>query len=130
MCEHCTRRDFLGNGVLTALAMSGSWNYTWASQAAAPQPPSKVRVCVLFAGSPGPADRGWNADQGHFEKMQKVLSEVENKLGNVELVVGQSQNAEQTAALLDKAGEGVPVLAINLHCFALTRLVNPVLGCV
>ena len=127
MCEHCTRRDFLGNGVLTALAMSGSWNYTWASQAAAPQPPSKVRVCVLFAGSPGPADRGWNADQGHFEKMQKVLSEVENKLGNVELVVGQSQNAEQTAALLDKAGEGVPVLAINLNIFALIRLIQPVL---
>ncbi|MGQ9505457.1 MAG: hypothetical protein ACUVQG_11430 [Thermogutta sp.] len=127
MCEHCTRREFLGNGVLTALAMSGTWNYTWASQAGAAQPPGKVRVGVLFAGAPGPADRGWNVDQGHFETIQKTLSAVENKLGNVELVVGQSHNREQTAAFLDSVGEGAPILAINLNIFALGGLVQPIL---
>lgn len=127
MCEHCNRREFLGSSVLTALASTGAWNYTWASQAPAAQPQGKARICVLFAGNPGPADRGWNADPMQTEKARQVLAECEAKLGNVELIVGQSNSNEQTAELLDKAGEGVPVLAINLNCFALTRLVNPVL---
>ncbi len=127
MCEHCNRREFLGSGVLTALASTGAWSYTWASQAPAAEPPGKVRICVLFAGNPGPADRGWNADAEQMEKARQVLSECETRLGNIELVVGQSTSNEQTAALLEQAGQGVPVLAINLNCFALTHLVQPVL---
>lgn len=126
MCEHCTRREFLGSGVLAAMAASATWNYTWASQAPEAPPQNKARICVLWSGAAGPADRGWNTDPPHLEQMQAKLAEVEKKLGNVELVQGQSQNAQQTAAVLEKAGEGVPVLAINLNCFALTNLVQPV----
>ena len=59
--------------------------------------------------------------------MKARLAEAEKTLGNIELVIGQSNNAEQTAAVLKEAGPGTPVLAINLNCFALTRLVQPVL---
>jgi len=92
-----------------------------------PRPPKKVRICVLFSGSPGPDDRGWNTDPQHLEAMKARLAEAEKTLGNIELVCGQSSDAEQTAALLQQAGPGTPVLAVNLHCFALTRLVQPVL---
>ncbi|MCZ7635268.1 MAG: hypothetical protein M5U12_03955 [Verrucomicrobia bacterium] len=59
--------------------------------------------------------------------MQARLAKAEKDLGNIELLIGQSVNAEQTAALLDKAGPGTPVLAINLEIFALTRVVQPIL---
>ncbi|WP_347246211.1 hypothetical protein [Thermogutta sp.] len=127
MCEHCTRREFLGTGVLSALAASASWSYTWASEATPVQRPEKVKIGVLWSGSPGPADRGWNTDPPHVEQMQTVLKEVEQKLGNVELVYGKSENAEQTKSFLAAIGEGTPILAINLSCFALTRLVGPIL---
>ncbi|MGB9688277.1 hypothetical protein [Thermogutta sp.] len=127
MCEHCTRREFLGTGVLSALAASASWSYTWASEATPVQRPEKVKIGVLWSGSPGPADRGWNTDPPHVEQMQTALKEVEQKLGNVELVYGKSENAEQTKSFLAAIGEGTPILAINLSCFALTRLVGPIL---
>ena len=127
MCEHCTRREFLGSSVLSALAASASWSYTWASEAAPAQRPEKVRIGVLWSGAPGPVDRGWNTDPPHAEQMQKVLKEVEQKLGNVELIHGKSENAEQTKNFLGTIGEGTPILAINLSCFALTRLVGPIL---
>jgi hypothetical protein len=48
-------------------------------------------------------------------------------LGNVELIIGQSSNTEQTEALLKKAGPEAPVLTINVQNFALTRVVKPIL---
>ncbi|MHC4346813.1 MAG: hypothetical protein ACYSUP_19265 [Planctomycetota bacterium] len=59
--------------------------------------------------------------------MKTRLARAEKELGNVELVMGQSSNAEQTAALLAKAGPAAPVLAINLRNFALTRVGKPIL---
>ena len=59
--------------------------------------------------------------------MKARLTEAENKLGNVELVVGQSRSPQETAALLEKAGPEAPVLAINVQNFAMKRVVAPVL---
>jgi len=128
MCEQCTRREFLGAGVAAgSLLLAGAaWKHAWAADAP-PQPRTKARICVLFAGQPGPADRGWNADATQLETMKARLARAENELGNVELVIGQAHNAQQTAALLEKAGAGTPVLAVNLHCFALTHMVQPIL---
>jgi L-fucose isomerase-like protein len=62
-----------------------------------------------------------------MEAAKARLTRAEKELGNVELIVGQAQSAEQTAELLKKAGPGTPVLAVNLQCFALTRVVGPIL---
>jgi len=105
---------------------SATWTHAWTSDTP-PKPPKKSRICVMFAGNPGPEDRGWNADPKQLEAMKARLAEAEKALGNIELLIGQSINAEQTAALIKQAGPGTPVLAINLNCFALTRLVQPVL---
>jgi hypothetical protein len=59
--------------------------------------------------------------------MKSRLAKAEKDLGNVELVTGQSSDAQETVALLEKAGPAVPVLAINLRNFALTRVGKPIL---
>jgi hypothetical protein len=101
--------------------------YTWASQSPPRPPAGKSRICVVFTGAPAPGDRDWGADAGQVEVMRKRLAEVEQKWQNIELVVGQSTSAQQTAALLEKAGPAVPVLAINVRNFALTGVVQPIL---
>ncbi len=128
MCEHCTRREFLGTSVLSSLAVAGTtWANAQASQAAAPTPRHKARICVLFTGSTGPGDRGWNVDPSQLNKAKETLAKVEKKLGNVELIQAHVQNTEQTAAALKQAGEGAPVLAMNLNNFAMTGMIQPVL---
>jgi L-fucose isomerase-like protein len=62
-----------------------------------------------------------------MEAMKTRLAKAEKDLGNVELIIGQSSSAEQTSALLEKAGPGAPVLAINVQNFALTSVIQPVL---
>jgi hypothetical protein len=52
--------------------------------------------------------------------MKTRLSQAEKELGNIELVMGHSNSAEETTALLSKAGPAAPVLAINVRNFALT----------
>ena len=128
MCEHCTRREFLEIGLAAGgMALAGSaWKYAWAADSP-PKPAPKARICVVFTGPPGPEDRGWNADAKQKAAMLARLAEAEKKLGNVELVVGDSNSPEETAALLEKAGPGAPVLAINLMCFSLTRVAQPIL---
>jgi L-fucose isomerase-like protein len=128
MCEHCTRREFLGTGVAASgLMLAGSaWMHAWASESP-PKPAGKSRICVIFTGAPGPEDRGWNADPKQAEAMKARLAEAEKTLGNVGLLIGDANNAEQTAALLKEAGPSVPVLAVNLHCFALKGMVQPIL---
>jgi len=59
--------------------------------------------------------------------MKVRLAKAEKDLGNVELIIGQSSSAQETSALLEKAGPGAPVLAINVQNFALTRVIQPVL---
>jgi len=44
MCEHCTRREFLGTGVGSGLMLAGaSWTHAWASQSPPAQPMGKSR---------------------------------------------------------------------------------------
>ena len=128
MCEHCTRREFLGTGVASGLMLAGAnWTHAWASQSPPPPSRGKSRICVVFTGTPVPADRNWGADAGQINVMKARLAVAEKDLENIELVMGQSSSAEQTAALLDKAGPGAPVLTINVQNFALTRVVKPIL---
>ncbi len=128
MCDQCTRREFLQTGVAASFMLSGATlGYARAGETPLPPTPRKARICVIFTGAPGPADRGWNADAGQKEAMTTRLAKAEHDLGNVELIIGQAENPDQTAALLAKAGPKAPVLAINLQCFALTRVVQPIL---
>jgi len=127
MCEHCTRREFLGTGVAGGLILAGAtWTHAWAAQSP-PRPRVKSRICVIFTGTPQPEDRNWGADARQMEAMKTRLAKAEKDLGNVELIVGQSNDAQQTAALLEKAGPAAPVLTINVANFALTRVVKPIL---
>ncbi|UCG48851.1 MAG: hypothetical protein JSU94_03535 [Phycisphaerales bacterium] len=128
MCEQCTRREFLGTGVAGGLMLAGAtWAHAWASQSPPSQPRGKSQICVVFTGTPAPHDRDWGADAGQIEAVKSRLAKAEKELGNVELIVGKSNDARQTAALLQKAGPEAPVLAINVRNFALTRVVKPIL---
>ena len=105
MCEHCTRREFLEIGAAAGglMVAGAAWTHAWAADSP-PKPSAKSRICVIFTGNPGPEDRGWNADPKQMEAMKARLAEAEKTLGNVELLIGQVNNAEQTAALLKEAG--------------------------
>ena len=127
MCEHCTRRELLGTGVAGGLMLASAWTHAWASQSPPAQSRGKSRICVVFSGTPAPGDRDWGADARQIEAMKTRLARAEKELGNIELIIGQSNNAQQTAALLEKAGPEAPVLAINVRNFALTRVVKPIL---
>jgi len=128
MCEHCTRREFLGTGVASGMMLAGTtWTHAWASQSPPPASRGKSRICVIFTGRPQPVDRNWGADPRQIEAMKARLARAEKDLGDVELVMGRSTSAEETAALLKKAGPGAPVLMTNVQNFALTRVVQPVL---
>jgi len=128
MCELCTRRTFLGTGAASGLLLAGAtWTQARAAESPPLQPRGKSRICVIFTGSPRPEDRDWGADVKQIEAMKVRLTEAEKKLGNIELVMGQSRSAQETKALLEKAGPEAPVLAINVQNFALTRVVAPIL---
>jgi hypothetical protein len=128
MCKHCTRREFMGTGVASGLMLAGvACTHTWASQSPPAQLRGTSRICVVFTGTPQPKDRNWGADAKQIEAVKTRLAKAEKDLGNVELIVGQSSNAQQTAVLLEKAGPAAPVLAINLRNFALTKAVKPIL---
>ena len=128
MCEHCTRRAFLGTGAASGLLLAGTaWTHARAAESAPSKPRAKSRICVIFTGDPQPEDRNWGADAKQVETAKARLAEAEKKLGNVELVIGQSRSPQETKTLLEKAGPKVPVLAINVQNFALTRVVAPIL---
>ncbi len=128
MCDHCTRRELLGTGLAGGLMLAGAtWTHAWASQSLPNKSRGKSRICVVFTGVPVPKDRNWGADTGQVEAMKARLDKAEKDLGNIELIIGQSNSAQETAALLEKAGPEAPVLMINVEIFALTRVVQPVL---
>lgn len=128
MCEHCTRREFLETSVAGGVILAGAtWTHAWAAQTPPARPRGKSRICVIFTGTPQPDDRNWGADAGQIDAMRTRLAKAEKDLGNVELIIGESNDAQQTAALLEKAGPDAPVLTINVANFALTRVVKPVL---
>lgn len=128
MCEHCTRREFFGMSAGTALLAGAAWTYAGSAKAVPLQPRSKARICVIFTGNPRPDDRDWGADTGQVGAMKQRLAEVEQKLGNIELLIGESRSPAETEALLDASGPDAPVLAVNVENFALTRVVGPVLA--
>jgi len=129
MCEHCTRREFLGTtGAAGGLLLAGGmWTHAWASESRPTQPRGKSRICVIFTGDAQPEDRNWGADDPQIAAMKARLAEAEKKLGNIELVVGQSRSPAETGALLEQAGPEAPVLAINVQNFAMTRVAAPIL---
>ena len=128
MCNNCTRRQFFGMSAASGLLLAGAMStHGWASEAPPVRPRGKSRICVIFTGDPPPADRNWGAHAQQIEVMKARLDEAEKRLGNIELVVGQSRKSEETEALLKKAGPDVPVLTINVQNFALTRVVEPIL---
>ncbi len=128
MCEHCTRREFLGTGAASSLLLAGTtWAHAKASDSPPSQPRGKSRICVIFTGNPQPEDRNWGADATQIQAMKARLTEAETKLANIELVVGQARTPQETAALLEQAGPEAPVLAINVQNFAMTRVIEPAL---
>ena len=118
----------MGTGAVSGLLLAGAVS-AQASAAGAPPPTprAKSRICVIFTGDPIPEDRNWGADAKQIAAMKANLAEAEKKLGNVELVMGESRSPQETKVLLDKAGPQSPVLAINVQNFALTRVSKPIL---
>ena len=109
------------------LLAGAAWTHARAAEVPPPQPRGKSRICVIFTGTPQPEDRNWGADAKQIEAMKARLAAAEEKLGNVELLVGHSVKPGETKALLEKSGPEAPVLAINVQNFALTRVVAPIL---
>jgi len=128
MSEDYTRREFFGRGAAGGMLLAGAtWAHARGSEASPAGPRAKSRICVIFTGDPQPPDRNWGADAGQIETMKARLTEAEKALGNIELLIGESRSPEQTQALLEQAGPDVPVLAINVQNFAMTRDIGPVL---
>jgi hypothetical protein len=129
MCTHCTRRDFLAASAVSGIALAtghltaGAAVSSSATAVAAPAV-SKVRICVLIAGKPG--EISWNPSESEIAAARDRLAVAEKNLGNVEFVVGQANNAEQTLQLLDRAGPDAPVLAISAEIFGPTKVLPPV----
>ena len=122
MCEHCTRREFLGAAsAISGMALATSHLAAGEEASGAPPaPPSKVRICAIVAGTPG--NQSWGVPKAKIEAMKRRLAEAEKNLGNVEFVVGQASNAEETARLLEKAGPDAPVLVMSASIFGLSAV--------
>ncbi len=121
MCTHCTRRHFLGASAVSGIALATGHMAIGANASSTPSTAdSKVRICAIIAGQPG--DRSWNPSEAAITAVRERLAEAEKNLGNVEFVVGQAENAEQTGQLLDEAGPDAPVLAISAHIFGPTKV--------
>ena len=129
MCENCTRREFLGTTAMSGMLLATAKARAEAEAAGEPVPslPSKVRICAIFAGRPVPADRHWGVSEEEIAAMQQRLKQVEEKLGNVEFVVGCASKPEEASALMKQAGDEAPVLAINLCIGGLLRISPPIL---
>ena len=68
MCTHCTRREFIGAGVVGGLALAtGRWAAA-KDGASSPSPASKVRICVIIAGEP--AGRSWGLSESDLSNNQ------------------------------------------------------------
>ena len=120
MCTHCTRRQFIGAGAAGGIALA-TGHLAVGSDGSNPPfvPKTKVRICVVIAGKP--AGRSWGLSDEDLTPVMKRLAQAEKNLGNVEFVIGQASNTEQTTRLLDKAGHDAPVLAISADIFGLSN---------
>ncbi len=129
MCENCSRRVFLGSTAVSGLMMAASQIRAEGGKAAQPvsSMPAKVRIAAMFTGNPVPCDRGWGVCESEVAAIKKRLAEVEKKLGNVEFVIGRATSPQEAVALMKKAGDGAPVLAINMQIGGLLRVSKPIL---
>jgi len=129
MCQNCTRREFLGTTAMSGLLLGATQARGETGTASGPGAslPAKVRICAIFAGTPVPADRSWGVCEEEISAMRQRLTEVEKKLGNVAFVVGRAATAEQAVALMKRAGDDAPVLAVNLCIGGLLRVSKPIL---
>ena len=115
MCEHCNRRAFLGTGVTGGMLLANaSWAQMGYSQSLPTPRREKFRICVIITGTPVSEDRNWGVGGIQVEASKRRLSKLEKKLGNIELIVGQSSSAEQTSGILKKAGPKAPVRSVPL----------------
>lgn len=129
MCENCTRREFLGTTTMGGMLLAAA-PARGQAPAAAPPPvpfPKKIKICTIFAGTPTPCDRSWGVCEEEITAMEQCLTGLERKLHNVEFVVGRANTPEEAAVLMKRAGEGAPVLAINLCIGGLLRVSKPIL---
>ena len=118
MCIHCTRRQFIGASAVGGMALAaGRLAAEGEARPPLPAPVSKVRICVIIAGKP--EGRSWTLSEAEITSVVNRLKQAEKNLGNVEFVIGQATNAEETAKLLDKAGPDAPVLAVCADIFGL-----------
>ena len=116
MCTHCTRRQFLRSSAVSGLVLATGQLAAKGEASGAPSAAgSKVRICAIIAGNPG--ESSWSPSEAEITAARNRLAEAEKNLGNVEFVVGQANNTEQTVKLLAKAGPDAPVLAISAHIF-------------
>lgn len=130
MCTSCNRREFLGRSMLGGMLLATTTMPALAANGPSPDRrlgSGKARLAVLFTGSPVPPDRSWGVSEQELADMQRQLTAIEAKLGNVELVQGRANSVEETAAILQKAGNDAPVLAINLSIGGLLRAIPPAL---
>ncbi len=120
MCFHCTRRRFLGASAVGGMALAAG-HLAGEGEAAEPGPScdSKVRICAIIAGTPG--EKSWCVSEPEIAAAMNRLTRAEKNLGNVEFVIGQASTAEQTVALLKKAGPDAPVLAVSADIFGLSN---------
>jgi len=121
MCTHCTRRQFIGASAVGGMALAAG-HLAAEGDARNPAHDAKVPICVIVAGKP--SGKSWGLSEADLAPVMKRLAEAEKNLGNVEFVIGQATNAEQTARLLDNAGPDAPVLAVSADIFGL-RAVTP-----
>jgi hypothetical protein len=129
MCQQCTRRDFLGCTAVGGLLLATGGLAAGGRQASASpvRTKEKVKICTIFAGNPGVPGRGWTLTEAEVTAMKARLAEAEKNLGNVEFVIGRANNAAEAAALMAQAGDGAPVLAINMMIRGLLNVMPPVL---
>jgi len=107
------------------MALAGNCSVAASGASDAPSGlPSKVRICVIIAGTAG--GRSWCVPEAKIEQVKRRLVESEKNLGNVEFVVGQASNAEQAARLLEQSGPDAPVLAISASIFGLSSVMPAV----
>ena len=124
MCTHCTRREFVGATAATGIALAAGHLAAGATASSSPSSANtKVRICAIIAGQP--ANRSWTVPEARIAAVRKRLSEAQTNLGNVEFVIGQATNAEETAQLLARSGPDAPVLAVSADIFGLSRGVMP-----
>lgn len=123
MCENCNRREFIGATAVTG-ALWAAGSVAMAGEAGpAPADRPKAKIVVVFTGAPVPDDRGWGVSESEIAAVIERLKQIEQKLGNVEFVIGRSNKPEDTSALFEKAGDAAPVLAVNVSIGGLLRAI-------